>query len=89
MVAKNAKRFLLVAGLSLLLPGIAGAAGFGRAAEPSFWEALSDPAGFLARVWNNLTGIETSGASIDPNGGMNGGAVCTNGDCGASIDPNG
>lgn len=89
MVAKHAKRFLLVLGLVLLLPGVVGAAGF-DAAEPSFWEGLADPVALLGRMWDGLTGVLTSGASIDPNGtGPNGAGVCVGGDCGASIDPNG
>lgn len=89
MVAKHAKRFLLVLGLVLLLPGMVGAAGF-EPAGPSFWEGLADPAALLGRLWDGLTGVLTSGASIDPNGEDTSGAgVCVGSDCGASIDPNG
>jgi hypothetical protein len=87
MVAKHAKRFLLVLGLVLLLPGMVGAAGLkSEPAQHSFWE---DSAAVLGRLWDGLTDALMSGASIDPNGkdpGPNG-ALCP--DCGASIDPNG
>ena len=87
MVAKHAKRFLLVLGLVLLLPGVVGAAGFDTA-EHSFWEGLANPAALLGRFWDGLTDVLAGGASIDPNGeGPNGAGVCA--DCGASIDPNG
>lgn len=89
MIAKNAKRLVLAVGLALLVPGMAGAAGFSPIND-SFWEAL------LARAWDGLTSVWASagtsnpqgnqgtntGATIDPNG------ACA-GDCGASIDPNG
>jgi hypothetical protein len=91
-IGKTAKRFLLALGLALLLPGVAGAAGFG-AAEPSFWEDWANPAALVARLWESwegLTGVWTNSGSIDPNGdGTNGAVVCTGGDCGGSIDPNG
>jgi len=84
MVAKHAKRLLLVLGIVLLLPGVVGAAGFDIGpAEQSFWE---DPVTFLGRLWDGMTGVLTGGASIDPNG-ENGAGLCS--DCGASIDPNG
>lgn len=88
---RNAKRFLLALGLALLLPGVAGAAGSGPAAEDSLWGRLADPAAFFARVWEGLTSLWTSGASIDPNGAddPNGAATCAGPECGASIDPNG
>jgi hypothetical protein len=99
-IGKHAKRLLLAAGLALLLPGVAGAAGFGPA-EPSFWE-WAQPAALFGRLWDGLTGLWTSGgAATDPNGegtnggatapggeGANGAGVCV-GDCGPSIDPNG
>ena len=90
---KKAKRFLVAAGLALLLPGVAGAADFGPMGD-SFW------GGLFGQVWEGLTGVWTAGGSIDPNGmdgadaggsidpngGLNGACV---GDCGPSIDPNG
>jgi len=92
MVVKNAKRILVAAGLALLLPGVAGAAGFGPAAEPSFWAGLANPAELLARIWDGWDGLAslwTSGMTIDPNGGGDGAGVCPGGDCGPTIDPNG
>ena len=87
---RNAKRFLLALGLALLLPGVAGAAGFGPAAEDSLWGRLAEPAALFARLWEGLTSLWTSGASIDPNGeGPDGAGTCVGPDCGASIDPNG
>lgn len=87
--AKNAKRLLLALGLALLLPGMAAAADFGSA-DDSLWGRLADPAALIARLWDGLTSIWTSGASIDPNGeGPDGAGVCPRPDCGASIDPNG
>lgn len=86
---KNAKRFLLALGLALLLPGMAGAAGFGTA-DDSLWGRLADPAELFARLWDGLTDVMTSGASIDPNDeGPDGAGACVVPDCGASIDPNG
>ena len=99
MNRRNAKRLLLVLGLALLLPGTAGAAGFGLA-EPSFW---SGAAALFDRLWDGLTADWTNGGSIDPNGGEgtdNGGSIDPNGglsgvgfcrseDCHATIDPNG
>lgn len=94
MIARSAKRFLIAAGLALLLPGMAGAAGFGPA-QDSFWETL------VSRMWNGLVSVWTVGGSIDPNGeGTNaGGSIDPNGgesgtgsesgDGGGSIDPNG
>jgi hypothetical protein len=86
---KNAKRFLLALGLALLLPGMAGAAGFGPV-DDSLWGRLADPEALFARIWDDLTDLWTSGASIDPNGeGPDGAGSCVGPDCGASIDPNG
>jgi hypothetical protein len=90
MVTKNAKRLLLALGLALLLPGVAGAADFGRV-ERSFWEDWANPAELAARLlesWGELTGLWTSGGSIDPNG-TDGAGVCVGSDCGGSIDPHG
>jgi hypothetical protein len=93
MVAKNAKRLVLAVGLALLLPAMAGAAGFGSI-DDSSWGALT----FFSRAWEGLTSLWTGGGSIDPNGeGTNGGGsidpnglgACVPGDCGGSIDPNG
>lgn len=90
MTARSAKRFLIAAGLALLLPGMAGAAGFGPV-QDSFWEAL------VSRMWNGLVSVWTAdsggegtnaGGSIDPNGGENG-TGSDDGDAGGSIDPNG
>jgi hypothetical protein len=81
MIAKSAKRFLIAAGLALLLPGMAGAAGFGPA-QDSFWEAL------VSRLWDGLVSVWTAGGSVDPNGGENG-TGSDPGDSGGSIDPNG
>lgn len=101
MTSKNARRFVLAAAIALL-PGVAGAAGFGPTTE-SFWGRLADPGAFLAQVWQGLTGAwqasggsidpnggdtPDGGGSIDPNGGVNGATVCP-GECGGSIDPNG
>ena len=104
MIGKNAKRLLLVLSLALLLPGTAGAAGFG-AAEPSFWEESAAIFSRFWESWTGLTGLWTSGGSIDPhggagtngdgggsidpNGGLNGAGACTAGDCGITVDPNG
>ncbi len=83
MAAKNLKRFLLVLGIALLLPGGAGAADSG-AVERSLWE---DGAAFFARVWDGLTGVWTGSGPIgDPNGLGEG---TDGGDGGGSIDPNG
>jgi hypothetical protein len=100
MIAKNAKRLILVVGLALLAPGVAGAAGVGSV-EPSFWGELADSTALFSRAWERLASLWTGGgsidpngegtnggASIDPNGGVNGSGACV-GDCGASIDPNG
>lgn len=75
MVPKNAKRFLLAVAI-VLLPGVAGAAGFG-AEGGSFWSS------FFGRLWEGVTSVWTGGGSVDPNGGGEG----TNG--GGSVDPNG
>lgn len=100
MIAKKAKRFLLASGLALLLPGAAGAAGFGPA-EHSFWGAEIFTR--LWASWGEVTGLWMNGGSIDPHGGegtngggsvdpngggMNGAGACIR-DCGATIDPNG
>lgn len=92
---KNAKRLVLAFGLALLIPGVAGAAGFGTM-ERSFWGGLADPAAVFARVWEGLAGLWTGGGSIDPNGESadGGGSIdpnglCAGSDCGSSIDPNG
>jgi hypothetical protein len=100
MVPKNAKRFLLALGIALL-PGVAGAAGFGGGGG-SFWGRLADPMELLGRAWDGLTSLWTGGGSVDPNGGAGtdgGGSVDPNGggtsgargsgDGGGSIDPNG
>ncbi len=97
MIGRNAKRLLLVVGLALLLPGAAGAAGFGPA-EPSFW-SWSGAAALFDRLWEGwgeLTGVATNGGSIDPNGGgttENGGSIDPHGggttENGGSIDPHG
>jgi hypothetical protein len=95
MSTRNAKRFLIAVGLALLLPGMAGAAGFGPV-QDSLWEA------FVSRLWDGLVSVWTSGGpvddpdgegtngggSIDPNGGENG-TGSDSGDGGGSIDPNG
>jgi len=89
-IRKTAKRFVLAAGFALLLPGAAGAAGFGPA-EASFWGDWANPARLFARLWDRwegLTGVWMNGGSIDPNGeGPNGAGGCGGSDCG--IDPQG
>jgi hypothetical protein len=90
MVVKNAKRILAAASFALLLPGAAGAAGFGAEAEPSFWAKLASPMELAGRIldgWDGLSSLWTAGMTIDPNGDGNGAGVCP--DCGATIDPNG
>jgi hypothetical protein len=87
MVA-NAKHLLLALGLILLLPGMAGAAGFGPV-DDSLWGKLADPAALAARIWEGLTSIWTGGGSIDPNGGEGVNGSGSGGDGGGSIDPNG
>lgn len=87
MVAKNTKRLVLAVGLALLLPGAAGAAGFGVAGD-SLWGRLADPAEVIARFWDGVTSLWTGGGSVDPNGGPTSGAQA-GGDGGGSIDPNG
>jgi hypothetical protein len=86
MVPKNMKRLVLAVGLALLLPGAAGAAGFGAAGD-SFWGRLADPVEAFARFWDGLTSVWTGGGSVDPNGGTSG--AQSGGDGGGSIDPNG
>ena len=96
MISKNVKRFVLASAVALLLPGAAGAAGFGPVTE-SFWGRMADPGAFLAQLWQGLTGAwQASGGSIDPNGGATtngGGSIDPNGgdnpDGGGSVDPNG
>lgn len=91
MVPKNMKRLVLAVGLTLLLPGAAGAAGFGAAGD-SFWRQLADPVEAFARFWDGLTSAWMGGGSIDPNGNPTGGGpngAQGNGDGGGSVDPNG
>jgi hypothetical protein len=94
-IRKTAKRFVLAAVLALLLPGVAGAAGFDPAelssAEPSFWEDwAAKPAAFFARVWEGLTGVWTAGVPAGPGDeGADRPDTCVGTDCGPSIDPNG
>jgi len=88
---KTAKRFVLAAGFALLLPGMAGAAGFGPA-EPSFWGGLANPAALVARIWDGWEGLMslwTAGMTVDPNGNGNGAGACTGGGCDTTTDPNG
>ena len=92
MVSKKTKRLVLAVGLALLLPGAAGAAGFGVAGN-SFWGRLGDPVEIFARLWDGVTSLWTGGGSVDPNGNPNGGGPTSGsqggGDGGGSIDPNG
>ena len=89
-IRKTVKRFVLAVGFALLLPGMAGAAGFGPA-EPSFWEDwAAKPAALLARVWEGWEGLMslgTAGMTIDPNGEGSGTGSCTCGECGPATDP--
>jgi hypothetical protein len=90
-IRKTAKRFVLAVGFALLLPGVAGAAGF-RPAERSFWEDWENPAALFARIWESweeLTGVWMTGGSIDPNGeGPDRPEACAGSDCTPVIDPN-
>ena len=91
MVPKNMKRLVLAVGLALLLPGAAGAAGFGAAGD-SCWRQMADPVEAFARFWDGLTSVWTGGGSVDPNGNPTGGetnGAQGDGDGGGSIDPNG
>lgn len=90
-IRKTAKRFVLAAGFALLLPGVAGAAGFGPA-ERSSWADWANPAALFARVWESwegLAGVWMTGGSIDPNGeGTDRPGACGSG-CDPVIDPDG
>jgi hypothetical protein len=84
MVRKHAQRFLLTLSLALLLPGAAGAAGFGPA-EHSLWKDWASPAELFARLaesWGELTGAWTHGGAVDPHG-------LPGTDAGGAVDPNG
>lgn len=88
MVPKNMKRLVLAVGLTLLLPGAAGAAGFGVAGD-SFWGRLGDPVEVFARFWEGVASVWTGGGSVDPNGGGPTNGAQGGGDGGGSVDPNG
>lgn len=87
MVPKKMKRLVLAVGLALLLPGAAGAAGFGMAGD-SFWGRLADPVEVFTRFWDGVASLWMGGGSVDPNGKPESGAQ-GGGEGGGSIDPNG